>query len=604
MVRQPGDNSCLFHSLSFLLSYHDIVPSLHEQSSGFELRSTICSFIRDNPSSFIYLSSDLISSIEDALYLDNFSCLSYSEHMRNLRSWGGSLEIAIVAEMFSIGVSIFIPIKGKRSFLFLGSYKCISFSSDSHLICLLYTGNCHYDCLVDGELSSSSLPVEHSDYSSSNLSVQLRNYDMSVKRPSVSKKKVSLTSSSASLSSPMALHSSVACLPSSLSLRRLNRVLPSPLISQQSFVYANPVSVKGVVKSSSLSHRPKNLVIIRKLSSSEAKINRFNRRQKLAARRRNNILYREPLSKCSKDCASYSTNYDEQTQFIVCCICGIEGSREGYVLKDDVRALIDSSGLKDRFKSLTTVRSTCSSYDLLYIEQMLLYFDDGLIKGLSFACGLCVQQMRGRRVRSDGPSSVVVDGSLACEDNVGISLSVSEHVSSSASVDCLIPKFALFLGFFTGPVPVELVGLTPVEESMINIYSAVSKVTLARGGHYRVKSSSTYTIINDLTSVSNQLPRMPTLESIAVMRHKNTPIGKEYTYRPYRVYRALIWLKKFNHLYSNIDLVWGDDIRYWQVTETSIDIPFIEISDAEVSDIDNELNCEPSMSDEFSTNSG
>ena len=109
---------------------------------------------------------------------------------------------------------------------------------------------------------------------------------------------------------------------------------------------------------------------------------------------------------------------------------------------------------------------------------------------------------------------------------------------------------------FKGPgsIPVELIGHTPVEESMINIYSAVSKVTLARGGHYKVTSSSTYTIINDLISILKQLPRMPSLESIAVMRHKNTPIGEDYTYRPNRVHRALTWLKRYNNLYADIDL--------------------------------------------------
>ena len=175
---------------------------------------------------------------------------------------------------------------------------------------------------------------------------------------------------------------------------------------------------------------------------------------------------------------------------------------------------------------------------------------------------------------------------------------------SARSVDCLIPKLALFLGFFPGSIPAELIGLTPVEESMINMYSAVSKVTLSRGGHYKVKSSSTYTIINDLTSISKQLLRMPTLKSIAVMRHKNTPIGKEYTYRPNRVYKALTWLKKYNHLYADIDLLWGADILFWQNTEISIDIPYIKISDEEVSEIDDELNTQPSMSDEFLTNSG
>lgn len=63
VVKQPGDNSCLFHSISFLLSFYDIAPSLHEVSSGFELRSTVCSYIRDNSSTYISLGPGLISTI-------------------------------------------------------------------------------------------------------------------------------------------------------------------------------------------------------------------------------------------------------------------------------------------------------------------------------------------------------------------------------------------------------------------------------------------------------------------------------------------------------------------------------------------------------------
>ena len=623
VVKQLGDNSCLFHSISFLLSYHDIVPSLHEMSSGFELRSMICSYIRDNPSTYISLAAGLISTIADALSMDNFNCLSYSEHLSDRRTWGGSLEIAIVAEMYSIGISVFLPVKKKRSFILLGSYRCMSFCSESSMICLLYSGNCHYDCLVDGELSSSfSAPVLH-DHSSSNLSVQLSNYDLSIQRSLITNSSImfpEVLSSSRRLSIVVD-NNNDPCLPVSASSPRLLRAPCSPLISEQSFAYVNPLPPKSVVKSSCLTNRLKGYKSSSILCPSETKLNRMRRLEKITARRRNRLGFRKSLSKTAKDCASYSKYYDEGSQFLVCCVCGIEGGRSGYVSKDDIHDLILSSGLKERFSLLTTIDSSCSLYDIIYIEQMVLFFEDGLIKGLSSVCGLCVQQMKGRRVRSDVVISEALDVShvevnTSCDIEEAIAVADGNFIRgnpntgsqglpfSARSVDCLIPKFALFLGFFPGSIPAELIGLTPVEESMINIYSAVSKVTLSRGGHYKVKSSSTYTIINDLTSISRQLPRMPSLESIAVMRHKNTPIGKEYTYRPNRVYKALTWLKSYNHLYADIDLIWGADILFWQNTEISIDIPYIEISDEEVSEIDDELNTQPSMSDEFSTNSG
>ena len=35
VVPQRGDNSCLFHTLSFCLSYDGIVPNIHDDMSGF-----------------------------------------------------------------------------------------------------------------------------------------------------------------------------------------------------------------------------------------------------------------------------------------------------------------------------------------------------------------------------------------------------------------------------------------------------------------------------------------------------------------------------------------------------------------------------------------
>jgi hypothetical protein len=91
---------------------------------------------------------------------------------------------------------------------------------------------------------------------------------------------------------------------------------------------------------------------------------------------------------------------------------------------------------------------------------------------------------------------------------------------------------------FCGSIPDELIGLTAVEDSMINIYSAIAKVFLAGGKHYKLKGGTCYTIINDLASVAKQLP-LPTIDGTAILRHKNSTVGKDYTYRPYTKYSQL-----------------------------------------------------------------
>ena len=49
VVKQKGDNRCLFHALSYCLSYDDI----HETSTGFCMREMITNYIRDNEDTVI-----------------------------------------------------------------------------------------------------------------------------------------------------------------------------------------------------------------------------------------------------------------------------------------------------------------------------------------------------------------------------------------------------------------------------------------------------------------------------------------------------------------------------------------------------------------------
>jgi hypothetical protein len=126
----------------------------------------------------------------------------------------------------------------------------------------------------------------------------------------------------------------------------------------------------------------------------------------------------------------------------------------------------------------------------------------------------------------------------------------------------------------------------------------------AGGKHYKMKGCTCYTIINDLASVAKRLPRMPSIEDTAILRHKKDLIGKDYTYRPFKVFTALNWLKKHNHLYEKIDLVWPNDILFWQSTVCPVDIPFIEITDDDVNDYGNDSSDDELLSDVYTTNTG
>ena len=88
VVPQRGDNSCLFHSLSFCLSYDGIVPSIHDDISGFRLREQICSYIRDNGDVVISIAPDEQRTLSEAVGMDGFTCLTYCAKMLNRMEWG------------------------------------------------------------------------------------------------------------------------------------------------------------------------------------------------------------------------------------------------------------------------------------------------------------------------------------------------------------------------------------------------------------------------------------------------------------------------------------------------------------------------------------
>ena len=543
--------------------------------SGLRLREQICSYIRDNEDVVISISPDEQRTLSEAVGMEGYTCLSYCAKMRNVMEWGSVIEIATVAEMFLIGIRVYVPVSRKRYFTLLGTYRCLGFNSESREICLLYTGYNHYDSLVDWSNGSSNVESLRVDYSTSYLRRGIAEYNTAVsvsERKRVSRKRV--------LSASMEHLSDTAL--SSNSSQYMSRRLPN-------FI---GLSVEA--------------------KRTNRKIRIEKRRAALPVRRSYRAVHPVRPTSCADDALLYAKNYDRQTRFIVCGICGLEGPSGGCKLISDMQHFIDSSGLKAKFTYLTTIHSYTSTYDRVFVDDLLRVFNDGLIIGCTHLCGCCCQQLKGKKksavvskVVLEGSGDNISDGEQCHADSIeSDDDSIASPNDIAASQSYIVPKFALFNGLFPGTIPLELVALTCVEESMINIYSSVTKMFLAGGKHYKVKGGTSYTIINDLTSVAKFLPRMPSIEDTAIMRHRKTVIGKEYKYRPFKVYSALNWLKKYNHLYADIEIVWPNDVQYWQNTTSPVDIPFIELTDDEVCDIDGDYFEDGEFSDEFTTNTG
>jgi hypothetical protein len=272
----------------------------------------------------------------------------------------------------------------------------------------------------------------------------------------------------------------------------------------------------------------------------------------------------------NEDARKYSKMFDEKTIFQICAVCGIEGPRIGSVTVDKMKEDIMRSGIHSLFQNITDTNDNTTKYHNYFSSQLEDCFDDGLLKGMTNICSSCASQLRKRCKRCDENESSSSDDS-----------SVGENENS-----LFMPKLCMIRGLFTGKLPVELEDLTLIEESMISIYNAISKVCLVGGKHYHMKGATSYTVINDVASVAKQLPRMPNVEDTAILRHKNTKSCHDYKYRPKKIYDALNWLKECNFLYENIDIVWPNGKENWKNNNDDVDISFIELTDEEEIDIE------------------
>lgn len=133
-VRQPGDGSCLFHSLCF---------GLHAcgcgRISASELRGQLANFIAQNPK--VEIAGDCL---EEWVQWDaNSSTAAYASRMSR-GGWGGGLEMAACSLMKRVNVHVYE--RGSDGFKRISCFDCPG--QPNKTIHVLYQGGVHYDAIV------------------------------------------------------------------------------------------------------------------------------------------------------------------------------------------------------------------------------------------------------------------------------------------------------------------------------------------------------------------------------------------------------------------------------------------------------------------------
>jgi hypothetical protein len=306
---------------------------------------------------------------------------------------------------------------------------------------------------------------------------------------------------------------------------------------------------------------------------------------KFFSNRRNKVLptFVVEDSATTRDAKSYAMKLDDLTKFFNCALCGEEGPPMNSVNVTDCHDLLRQTNIMDVFNNITECLKTPAvgnRYDIAFAKEIQFYLPNGLLRGETMICESCHRSLRKKLPQNQ--TTEMMDTDIDAYDTDRL-----RHAKQ-------LPLDALINGMFPGHNPLELADLNTIEQSMIAQYSSITKVSLHGGKNYTMNGALSYTIVNDVTSIASKLPRMPTLESIAILRHSSGSKTKDYRYRPYLVKRALLWLQRNNHLYENITLEWPF-VHNWDDPTATGEIPFLSLSDNDVNAI-NENDADHTMS--------
>ena len=261
------------------------------------------------------------------------------------------------------------------------------------------------------------------------------------------------------------------------------------------------------------------------------------------------------------DAKAYAKAMDENAMLQICALYSEEGPSKGSQRVDQCTDLLKETILDDLYQKYTACLDNIDisdEYDVAYAKEIEYYLPGGLLRGEKSICHHCAVFLRSNKKKKSDLT-----------DHTG-STSTSSDLAGNKN---LLPKDALILGLFQGSIPPELFSLNLVELSMVSLYSSISRISLNGGKNYTMSGATTYTIVNDVTTIASRLPRFPTLETTAIMRHANSRKLKDYVFRLFYVKSALMWLIANNHLYKDIVIDYTTD-QDWDDSSASTAVPF------------------------------
>ena len=96
VIPQPGDGSCLFHSLAHA----------SQHTNAYQLRQDICTFISTNPTHLIDTLpiSEWVKSINN---IETETPMTYTNKMKHTTTWGDALELGVASIILQSNIHVY-----------------------------------------------------------------------------------------------------------------------------------------------------------------------------------------------------------------------------------------------------------------------------------------------------------------------------------------------------------------------------------------------------------------------------------------------------------------------------------------------------------------
>ena len=137
------------------------------------------------------------------------------------------------------------------------------------------------------------------------------------------------------------------------------------------------------------------------------------------------------MSDSAADGNAYFNSFDLLTKYIVCAICGYEGSRVGCVTVTEVSDLLEMSGIASKFNDIVCADRIKTRFDAIFNVELNTCFKDDLIRDIDSRCRGCYRQL----LRTSATTTHKMQGSTVNGNCVTLATNLRDRTPFTRGID-------------------------------------------------------------------------------------------------------------------------------------------------------------------------